>query len=214
MPRDWVAWHRDYEADTPLARRLRIVQDQVRRAIQARSGDPIRVLSMCSGEGRDLIEPLESLGAGAGPAAGVRGRLVELDPTLADRARRAIDAAGLAGLEVVEGDAGTTSAYAGAAPADLVLVCGVFGNIRDDDIRRTVRALPMLCDADATVIWTRHRGPPDRTPAIRRWFRSAGFRHEAFIPVPDAPGSVGVERFEGAPQPFEPDRRLFEFTDG
>jgi hypothetical protein len=209
-PRDWIEWHRAYgDADSPLARRLAIVQEQVARVLEERGAAPTRVLSMCSGEGRDLSEPIARLGVGAR----VRGRLVELDPTLAGRARDAIATAGLAGLEVREGDAGRTSAYDGAAPADLVLVCGVFGNITDADIRGTVRALPSLCAEGATVIWTRHRRPPDVTPAVRRWFRAAGFRHEAFIRVPDSLSSVGVERFTGVAEPFVPGLRLFEFVE-
>lgn len=39
---------------------------------------------------------------------------------------------------VVCGDASVTSAYVGAVPADLVLLCGIFGNISDADIRATV----------------------------------------------------------------------------
>jgi hypothetical protein len=209
-PRDWIEWHQAYaDADSPLARRLAIVQAQVARVLAERGDAPTRVLSMCSGEGRDLIEPVARLGLGDR----VRGRLVELDPTLAGRARDDIGAAGLTGLEVREGDAGSTAAYDGAAPADLVLVCGVFGNITDADIRGTVRALPALCAEGATVIWTRHRRPPDVTPVIRRWFRAAGFRHEAFVRVPDSLSSVGVERFVGKPEPFVPGVRLFEFVE-
>src|SRR6266511_1793903 len=53
--------------------------------------------------------------------------------------------------------------------------CGVFGNIPDDDVHRTIDALPQFCARDATVIWTRHRGPPDLTPTIRGWFAGTGF---------------------------------------
>ncbi|MEO5705131.1 MAG: class I SAM-dependent methyltransferase [Candidatus Limnocylindrales bacterium] len=209
MARDWVAWHEDYETLTPLARRLAIVQDQVEVALVARGETPIHVLSLCSGEGRDLVVPLTA----RAPATNVTGRLVELDPTLAGRARSAIAAAGLTGLEVVEGDAGTTASFDGAVPADLVLVCGVFGNISDEDIEGTIRALPMLCAAGATVIWTRHRGAPDLTPAIRRWFAASGFRHQAFVRVPDSTGSVGVERFVGTPAPLAVGVPLFRFRD-
>jgi hypothetical protein len=208
MSRDWVAWHRDYDAPTPLARRLEIVRAEVARAITERAGAPICVLSLCSGDGRDLIGPLSDLGRGAN----VSGRLVELDPTLAGRARSAIANAGLEGLDVLEGDAGLTTSFAGAVPADLVLACGIFGNISEADIERTVRALPTVCATNATVIWTRHRRPPDRTPKIRRLFAASGFRHEAFIHVPDSPGSVGVERFVAARQPFRAGVRLFEFA--
>ena len=43
--------------------------------------------------------------------------------------------------------------FADVLPAD-VLLCGIFGNVSDRDIRRTVRAAPALCRAGATVIWT------------------------------------------------------------
>jgi hypothetical protein len=207
-PRDWIEWHTAYgDPDSQLARRLAIVQAQVARLLQEHAA-PLRLLSLCAGEGRDVIEPVARLGAGDR----VTGRLVELDPTLAARARAATADAGLSGLDVREGDAGITSAYVGAAPADLVLVCGVFGNITDEDIRRTVRALPSLCAEGATVVWTRHRRSPDLTPAIRRWFVSAGFRHAGFFRVADSLSSVGVERFVGTPAPLVAGERLFAFV--
>lgn len=209
MPRDWVAWHADYDTTSPLARRLAIVQEQVAHAIAERAGSPIRVLSLCAGEGRDLIAPL----AAAKPGADVHGLLVELDPTLVARAREGIADAGLRGLEVFQGDAGTTASFADAVPADLVLLCGIFGNISDAAIERTVRLAPTLCASGATVIWTRHRRLPDLTPQIRRWFAAAGFRHETFNPVPDGPSSVGVEQLVGPTLAFIPDVRLFDFED-
>jgi len=203
---DWVAWHADYDSDTPLRRRLEIVQRHIRARLDESDGSPIRVIGICAGQGRDLLGAVD----GHRAAAGVKGRLVELDPRLAAEARRRCAQLGLGDTEIVVGDAGTTRAYEGATPADLVLACGVFGNISDRDIERTVRALPMLCAPDATVIWTRHRRPPDITPVIRGWFRDAGFEEIAFEPVPDSPGSVGVARLTSTPAPFRR-RRLFRF---
>jgi hypothetical protein len=77
-------------------------------------------------------------------------------------------------IEVTCGDASLSDAYAGAVPADLVLVCGVFGNVGDGDVERTVRVLSSLFARGATVIWTRHRRPPDLTMSIRRWLPHAG----------------------------------------
>jgi DinB family protein len=189
-------------------RRLEIVRQEVDRVLASGEG-PVRVLSLCSGDGRDLIEPL-ARHQGDRPA---QGRLVEIDGTLATRAEEAIAAAGLRGLEVRRDDAGSTSALEGAVPADLVLLCGIFGNIPDEDIERTVGVLPSLCAQGATVIWTRHRRAPDLTPTIRDWFAASGFRHDAFIPIADSSGSVGVERFSGKPRAFEPGLRMFEFRD-
>jgi cytochrome c biogenesis protein CcdA len=114
----------------------------------------------------------------------------------------------LAGIEIVTGDASITDAYAGAVPADLVLVCGVFGNISEADIQRTASSVPMLAAPGATVMWTRHRGDPDVTPSIRGWFRDAGCSEIAFDHVPDSPASVGVARFEGTPAPLVDQKRL------
>jgi hypothetical protein len=207
--RDWVAWHRQYERPGPLSRRLAIVRDQVERLAGERGVAPFGVLSLCSGDGRDLVEPLSRVAA----PAQVSGRLIEADEALARAARAAIAAAGLDGLEVLEADAGSTTSLEGAVPADLVLVCGIFGNVSDDDIRTTVLALPALCAEGAAVVWTRHRREPDLTPTIQAWFAEAGFEHEAFLPVPDSTGAVGVERFAGTPRALEPGVRLFEFIE-
>jgi hypothetical protein len=164
---------------------------------------------MCAGDGRDLLGALQDHPA----RSRVRARLVELNAELAATARRATRRAGLGGIEVVVGDAGTTNAYLGAVPADLVLVCGVFGNISIADVERTIRALPALCAAGATVVWTRHRRQPDLTPLIRGWFRAAGFNEVAWEAVPDSMVTVGAARLEALPVPFQPEVRLFSFVD-
>ena len=205
-PIDWAAWHTDYDSDTPLRRRLEIVQRHIRDFLTAFESSPIRVVSMCAGEARDLLGAVEAV-----DRRDLVGRLVELDPGLADVARRRSRDLGLAGIEVVIGDAGRASAYAGAVPADLVLACGVFGNISDADIERTVRALGSMSAPGGIAIWTRHRHTPDLTLAIRGWFRDSGFAEVAFEPVPDGPGSVGIARYEGEPRPLV-EGQLFTFT--
>ena len=206
---DWVAWHRQYDAEGPLTRRLDVVQRHIAEVLAAARG-PITVLSLCSGDARDLVGAAARAGI---PGARIRGRLVELSPVLAGAARERIAAAGLSGLEVVEADAGVASTFADAVPADLVLLCGIFGNVSDEDIQRTVASMPRVCAPNATVIWTRHRREPDLTPSIRAWFEAAGFRHVAFEPVPDSSGGVGVERFAADPAPLDPALRLFTFRE-
>jgi hypothetical protein len=110
----------------------------------------------------------------------VRARLVELDERNLAVGRQAARAGGLDGIEMLQADAGITDACAGAVPAQIVVVCGIFGSITVSDIRATVAALPSLCAPGALVLWTRHRSPPDHTPAIRSWLRRAGFREQAF----------------------------------
>ncbi|MFG1672715.1 class I SAM-dependent methyltransferase [Micromonospora sp. NPDC049282] len=208
MTKDWLDWHRDYDQpDSALSRRLVEVRRLTTEALEAAPPGPLRAISLCAGQGRDLIPVLA-----AHPRGGdVTARLVELDPRNAELARRAVTEAGLTGVEVVTGDAAVTDRYADLAPADLVLVCGVFGNIGDDDIRSTVRHCASLCATGGTVLWTRHRGEPDLVPTICDWFAEEGFVPVAVNSPADGVG-VGAHRFTGPPRPLAPAARMFEFV--
>ena len=115
---------------------------------------------------------------------------------------------------MLQADAGITDACVGAVPAQIVMVCGIFGNITTDDLQATVAALPSLCGPSALVLWTRHRNPPDLTPTIRSWFEEAGFHEEAFDTSPDGFMSVGAHRLAGQPAALAPGQRLFTFPGG
>ena len=116
---------------------------------------------------------------------------------------------------MVTGDAAQTDAYAGLIPAGLVLACGVFGNITDEDVARTIRCCAELCAPGGTVVWTRGRGEPDLIPQICDWFAAEGF---ALVGVSEPVGvrtgtrwAVGAHRFEG-PSRTLPDQKMFTFV--
>jgi len=209
MPTDWLAWHAPYDDPTsPLSRRLAAVTAGVTSWLDAARPGPLQAISCCAGQGRDLTDALRRHPR----APDVRALLVEADERNGAVAAERAEAAGLSQVTVRVADASATDVYAGAVPADLVLVCGVFGNISDDDIAHTVACLPSLCAPGATVVWTRHRRPPDRTPDIRRWLVAAGFEELSFTAPAEDVFAVGVARLSGAPLPFEPGVRLFEFV--
>ncbi|WJK41500.1 SAM-dependent methyltransferase [Solwaraspora sp. WMMA2056] len=172
--RDWSAWHEAYaDPDSALSRRLAVVQARIRETLDAAPPGPVRVVSMCASEGRDVL---------------------------------GVD------LEVVIGDAARSAHYADAVPADLVLLCGVFGNIGDADVARLVAAAPQLTAAGGTVIWTRHRREPDLVPRILEWFAAAGFVQVWLSDRSEGYG-VGVHRFAGLPAALRLrlDETLFRF---
>jgi hypothetical protein len=207
--RDWVEWHRDYDdPGSLLSRRGELVRGHLRDELERIPAGDVRVISLCAGQGRDVIGAL----TGHPRRHDVRARLVELDGRNVALARQAAQAAGLHGVEVLQADAGITDACAGAVPAQIVLACGIFGNISDSDIRATVGALPSLCAPGALVLWTRHRRAPDLTPAIRSWLGEAGFREEAFDTSPDGFMSVGAHRLTGEPAALALGQRLFTFS--
>jgi hypothetical protein len=204
---DWQAWNAAYaDPSSPLAQRLVLVQAQVRAALDGAPAGPINVISVCAGQGHDLIGALD----GHPRREDVRGRLVELDTESVRLASVALGAAGLSErIEAVAGDASLTDAYLGAVPADLILLCGVLGNISEQDVDVTIDHLPELCAARATVIWTRHRNPPDLVPHIVERLERAGFGPISFSEAPHF--GVGVSRLLEAPRPLLRGVRLFHF---
>lgn len=168
---------------------------------------PCRVVSLCAGQGDDVLTV-----AGTHPrGADLVGRLVELDPVNAATATRRAAELRRDDLEIVVADAGSTDACAGAVPADLVVACGIFGNISNDDIERTVRAFPSLCASGAWVLWTRHPREPGVLEAIERWFDESGFEREELVVDDEQHWAVGLHHLVADPAPFVPGRRLFTF---
>lgn len=204
---DWVRWHARYdEPGSGYAQRLLAVQEQIRVALARAAPGPVRLLSLCAGQGRDVLPVLATHPRGGD----VVGRLVELNAELCVAAR----AGAPPGVEVVQGDAGTTAAAKGAVPADLLLLCGIFGNVSDDDIARTVRTVPSLLAGGGTVVWTRHTHEPDLTPRIRAWFVEAGVSETGFVSGRDTGHgwAVGTGSLSTPSRPLGPDRRLFRFV--
>ncbi len=201
---NWHEWYRGYDDPQSVnSQRLATVREQIRSAVEAAPPGPVRVVSLCAGDGRDLVGAL----ADHPRRHDVRGRLVELDPALAERGAATL----WPGLEYLVGDAALTDNYTDVVPADLVLACGIFGNITDNDIAATVRALPAFLAPGGTVIWTRHRRTPDLVPAVDGWFADAGFAR-VYLSTPDHTYGVGVHRRTAAPAaPLPGGERLFTF---
>jgi hypothetical protein len=214
VSRDWHAWHAEYaDPASSLSRRLEVVRTQLRALLSAADG-PVRLVSMCSGDGRDTLPVLAETGADVDAA------LIELDAELAETARQAARGLGLDGVDVRTADAGTTDSYRDAVPADVVMACGVFGNVSDDDIAITVARLPSLMAPGGHVIWTRGcRVPEDPTgfdgdPSeyVRGLLQIVGFEEVAFVRPDDAGFRVGVHRWPGPATTFEAGVRMFTFV--
>jgi hypothetical protein len=197
--RDWLVWHRQYEDEcSPLGLRLSIVRREIRRTLPPQSDSVLSILSVCAGQGDDLIPVLQECPY----VSRIRVRLVELDKRNIKMLRDKACAAGLHHLEIVHADASYTDAYQGIVPVDLLLLCGVFGNISHADIQYTISCLPQLCRKGSKVIWTRSRRSPDMTPTIRQWFADNAFHEITFEAPADVLFSVGTHEFCGEQQQF------------
>ena len=209
--RDYEEWHEAYDdPNSSLSWRLRVVSELVAAAIDRHSehSRQMRVLSACSGDGRDLLDVL----ARRSDTDRVSATLVELHPAIAERARRRAVTIG-ANIEVRTADAGLTDSYIGAVPADLVLMVGIFGNVDAADLARTIAALPQFCSPGATVIWSRGIAAGGNNDGIRAQFAEEGFVESDYrvFDVDQGGPAVGMATYTGPPVSLVPGTTLFRF---
>lgn len=208
--KDWLAWHEAYDDPaSSLARRLEVVRRQFAQALDEVAATNPVLLSLCAGDGRDVISTLAARAA----QSQVTAILIESDPTLALRARQAAADAGLNSVQVRCRDAGALASFSDVVPVDVLMLCGVLGNIEHSAVKAVVDAIPWLVSFGGFVIWTRGGSEPDRRPEIRGWFRSAGLEEVAFEGAPESYG-VGLNRQLSAPVLSPADQssdRLFTF---
>jgi hypothetical protein len=216
MTRDWHEWYLQYDdPDSHLSRRLEEVRRQLGADLDARAAagaSSLRLLSLCAGDGRDTIPVLAGRSAPEVDAC-----LVELDPQLADAARAAAAEAGLE-VDVRTADAGSFETVRDRLMGDVLMLCGIFGNISDADVEHCVAASRALVRPGGTVIWTRGSRAGAHDPSeqqgdpaewVRGLFAGAGFEEVAYIAPDDASYRVGVCRHAGPSAGWAPQ---WEFT--
>jgi enoyl-CoA hydratase/carnithine racemase len=177
---DWPAWHERYATSPALAARLSLVRARIAACLDACRPGPLRLLSVCAGDGRDVLGVL----AGHARAPDVTATLIECDADLVARGRVAAEALGLGGrVALVAGDATRAASYAGAVPADVVVFAGVLGNVWEADVPRAVACLGFLCAMGGHVVWTRHQrlaAGVRQTACIRTLLRRHAFAEASF----------------------------------
>ena len=205
---DWNRWHDSYDdTNSELADRLRLVRQHVVAAVDTRSGRPVSVVSICAGQGRELIGALENHPR----RTEVTGLLVEADQANASFARQWAERVGMAKFRVVHGDASLRSSYDSLDRADLVVLSGVFGHLDDHDVQRTIAFLRELCLPGSSVIWTSYEVHPERTQFIRETFMANSFENVTYARTAGGTFGVTEERYTGKPLPRRSGQKIFTF---
>jgi hypothetical protein len=219
---DWFEWHKLYERKAPLKRRLELVCKQISDCLNLCPPGEIRVVSVCAGDGRDLIGALK----GHPRQQDVMARLVELDTRLIECGREMAARAGLsARLEFLNGDATSSSSYEGIAPANLVLLCGMLGHVDEASTLRLVQHLPALCRFGGFIIWTRNLNYSDgnrhadlfRSLLNKSAFEEVSFeatsRKHLFMKTSQGRFVVSTYRYRGESTALPVNQKLFEITE-
>jgi len=211
MPKDWFEWHDLYKTEPKLQQRLEIVREYISYSLDASPPGRIRVVSLCAGDGRDLLGTL----ANHPRAQDVYARLVELNPNLVEHGKATIESLGLAKqIEFINGDATISANYVGAVPADIVIVCGVFGNLADEaELKRLLDNLSFLSKQGAFVIWTRgHSNGISYSDNVRKVLQASQFEEVQFKLTATGDMGVGINRYLGENLPAPKEQQLFVFS--
>jgi hypothetical protein len=150
----WSNWHKNYEVSPRLKARLHLVQGQIDGALIAAAPGPIRILSICAGDGRDLL----GLRPDHPRRPDIVAYLVDNDFASLERGRQEAAQIQFPGqLHFVEADATQIRSYQGLGHFDLVLISGFWGIC----VRRaSLRSSPdypyfvaTMAGSCGTVIW-------------------------------------------------------------
>ncbi len=208
---DWDDWHLKYDISLPLQARLEAVSALVSASLDAAPSGPIKLVSLCAGDGRDVVESLRNHPR----RSEVTAWLLDTHIDSLKRGEFAASKAGLEGqIQFVLADAGLAQNYTDIAPVDVVLLSGFLGHIRREDIFRLISSLPMLCREGCSVIWNKHQVTNDgwaSVPEIRGLLEQFGFEEVAFKLTGADGYAVGWARYSGKPVPLDSACCFFQF---
>ncbi|MDF5737855.1 MULTISPECIES: class I SAM-dependent methyltransferase family protein [unclassified Nostoc] len=211
MPKDWYEWHELYKTEPKLQQRLEIVREYIAYSLNNSPEGAIQIVSVCAGDGRDLLGTLENHPR----AKDVSARLVEINSNLVEHGRATIESLGLAKqIEFINGDATLATNYVEAVPADIVIVCGVFGNLADEtELNRLLDNLSFLSKPGAFVIWTRgHSNGIPYSENVRKILGASEFEEVNFKFTATGDMGVGLHRYLGENLAQPKEQQLFVFS--
>jgi non-ribosomal peptide synthetase component F/acyl carrier protein len=208
----WSNWHKNYEVSPRLKARLQLVQGQIDGVLIAAPPGPIRILSICAGDGRDLL----GLRPDHSRRPDIVAYLVDNDSPSLERGRREAAQIQFPGqLHFLEADATQNRSYQDLGHFDLVLISGLLGHLRPEGVTSLLTGLPMLCRHNGWVLWNRHlvlNQGSRQVPTIRQCLAETGFS-EIHFQMTDPQGfAVSLAQFRGTSQPLPPEGTLFEFV--
>lgn len=205
----WANWPAMSYQRVSYRKRLSVVQSHFSTCLDEAPSGRLGVVSLCAGDGRDVIGVLESHTR----RDEVDAVLVELDreSVLAGMEQRA--AAGLnERVTFINGDATDFATYQNCLPCDVVLLCGVLGHVRPDERLQLVQSLAAFCKPGATLLWTRRvdKGMT-RFTNFQELLELNSFERVQESFTDDGNWGVCTHRYVGLPRTIQKSGRIFQF---
>ena len=205
----WSGWPQDAYRREHYQQRLRTVQAHLAECLDRAPDGSVRIVSVCAGDGRDVIGVLQSHRR----RNDVEAWLVELDGQSVAAGVQHATASGLEQMvNFIHGDATDYSAYTNFVPCDVALVCGVWGHVPAHERALLVRALASFCKPGASVIWTRGVSKRmSRLDDIQSQFGGSSWERTCLSFTPDDEWAVGTHRYCGPPLELPARGPIFHF---
>jgi hypothetical protein len=148
----WNNWPKRAYERASYRQRLAAVEFHLRESLDLAPAGQVRIIALCAGDGRDVINVV-----GSHPRCHeVSAWLVEADGNSIQTGTSWARAAGLQdNVRFLHCDATSYATYLGIAPADILLVCGVWGHVPPEERNSVIDACKAICRPGGVVIWTR-----------------------------------------------------------
>ncbi len=205
----WSDWPGKAYTRAGYQQRLAAVERHLGESLDLAPGGPLRIASMCAGDGRDVLRVVKTHSR----RSDVVAWLVELSGnSVADGAAHARRAGLEHTVNFLHADATSFATYRNIAPADVLLVCGVWGHVPLDEQASLVCASGMLCKPGGVVIWTRGvRQGTARFDAVRALFASPTWDEVRVTITPDAKWAIATHRCLGPASVLPASGPIFHF---
>jgi hypothetical protein len=208
----WSGWPEKVYQQNLYQQRLASVQQHLTRCLDSVPAGRVCILSVCAGDGRDVIGVLT-----AHPRRrDVSARLVELDPHSVATGVQSVAAAGLQDVVTfLHADATTYATYQGLTPAEIVLLCGVWGHVPADQRRAVVDALATFCTPGGSLVWTRGIAKGvTRVQEIESLFANSAWEQVGRDITADNNWVVASYRYSGPARTLPASGQIFNFQTG
>jgi hypothetical protein len=207
--RVWNDWPQEVYQRQSYQQRLAKVQEHFAECLDNAPRGPVRVLSLCAGDGRDVIGVLSSHPR----RFDVTAWLVESNwNSVAIGVRHAASAGLEKSVNFLCGDATLNVTYKNIAPAEIVLLCGVWGHVAANQRALLVDGIASLCKFEGAVIWTRGLVPKmSRLLEIQSHFAGLAWNKVRLSTTPDQKWAIATYRYSGPLHQVSNSGRLFRF---
>lgn len=205
----WSNWPQQAYERPSYRSRLGAVEQHLTEALDLAPKGEITIISLCAGDGRDVIDAV-----GVHPRRrDVAAWLVEADAKLVAAGIALARGTGLQkAVRFLQADATSYATYRDISCADVVMLCGVWGHVPPQERAAVVRACSMLCQKGGHVVWTRGvRLGSGRFDEIRAEFSGREWSEVRTTITPDAKWAVATNCLTASPATRPTSGTIFHF---